>query len=46
MNPMMNVEQLWKDYCAFETVKLKDHLENIFSKNKSIRFYFIIIKFD
>lgn len=21
MNPMINVDQLWKDYCAFENVK-------------------------
>ena len=22
MNPMINVEQFWKDYCAFENVRL------------------------
>lgn len=24
----MNVEQLWKDYCAFENVNIKNYFEN------------------
>lgn len=30
MNPMINVDQLWKDYCAFENVKhFKKRMFNI-----------------
>jgi cleavage stimulation factor subunit 3 len=36
MNPMMNVENLWKDYCAFENVKIWNKMKLIFIELKTL----------